>query len=141
MGGCCGGNAAAVLAAKMAVQHMPGDVNTYAGDPVAGSVRMEYTASNVGSYTYNGHAGRTYRGGNNDTDRFAIVHPNDVEILERTSFWKVSPAPKPIEEQKPIEATPAIAPEPMLEAIAIVEPEQIAPVATVAPPKAKRGKK
>jgi hypothetical protein len=129
---------------------MPQDINTSKGDPVAGVIRMEYSGPNVGSYTYNGRAGRTYRGGNNDQDRIAIVHPDDVILLERTSFWKRAPLPPAVKVEPkaepappPLEPSPAIAPEPELQGIAVVEPEQMitAKAAIAAPkPRAKRGK-
>jgi hypothetical protein len=90
---CCGGNAAAVLAAKMAINAMPQDVNSYQGDPVAGLVLMNYLGKNPGSYTFNAHGGRTYQGADNDIQRQAWVHPSDVEMLQRTSKWAVAPEP------------------------------------------------
>lgn len=104
MASCCGGNAAAVLAARMAVNGMPADINTYSGDPVAGLVLMNYLGKNVGSYTFNGNGGRTYQGGDNDVQRQVWAHPSDVAILERTSKWVVAPPP-PKEEPRPFEAT------------------------------------
>lgn len=148
MSSCCGGNGEAILAARRMLENMPQEINTYSGDPVGGLVRMQYTGSNVGDYTYNGRAGRTYRGGANEIGRFAWVHPDDVEVMERTSKWTRAPEKPPVvqAENKPtpkpepqIEATPAIAPEPLLEAVATIEPEIVAPVAP-ATPKRKRAR-
>lgn len=144
MGGCCGGNAAAVLAAKMAINAMPNDVNTYAGDPVAGLVLMNYTGQNVGSYTFNANGGRTYQGGNNDIQRQAWVHPSDVAVLERTSKWVVAPEPpKPQAkaEEKPVEIIAAeaapvetIAAAPQVEAVeTIAAVPVVEAVATMTP--------
>lgn len=142
MSSCCGGNGEAILAARRMLENMPQEINTYSGDPVGGLVRMAYTGSNVGDYTYNGRAGRTYRGGANEVGRYAWVHPDDVEVMEKTSKWVRAPEKPPVVQadevvrsvpEKQIEATPAIAPEPLLEAVATIEPEIVAPVAPVVP--------
>lgn len=125
--GCCGGNAAAVLAAKQAINAMPSDMNSYAGDPVAGLVLLNYLGKNTGSYTFNGNGGRTYQGGDNDIQRQVWAHPDDVQMLLRTSKWIVAPEPPKPAEKAPEEAKPieVIAAEtqaaPVVEAIATVE--------------------
>jgi glycosyltransferase involved in cell wall biosynthesis len=117
---CCGGNGAAILAAKMAINAMPADINSYQGDPVAGMVLLNYIGKNPGSYTFNGNGGRTYQGADNDVQRQVWAHPDDVTLLVRTSKWVVAPPPNPVETitaAPQVEAVETIAAVPAVEAV------------------------
>jgi len=75
------------MAAKRALQGLPPD--DYIPPPEdAKMARLEYIGDNVGaiSFTVNG---RTYRGGNNATNKFIDVRPEDVGHLVNTGRWIV----------------------------------------------------
>lgn len=118
---CCGGNKIASLAASLAADGVPperalglsirrttvGRGSSPVVEGVTNVVRMEFIGQRTGAVTYNGQpgSGRQYRGGNNPVNRFANVHPDDVEILERSSQWRrVAPPlvePVTLPESKP----------------------------------------
>lgn len=99
MGSCCGGNAAAILAAKRAVEGMgltpPVEqaVSPALPEPVRFKpapnqrVRLEYIGKEVGSVTYqiNGHA---IRGGRNELDGIVEVDLNDAKKMIDMGFWR-----------------------------------------------------
>lgn len=152
--GCCGGNAAALLAGKLAAGSVPpeseigldvrrsdrgkGSAPVLDGATSANVVRMEFIGVRVGAVTYRGveGSGREYRGGNNPVNRFANVHPADVAKLEATGQWRrigvplvesvETPAPEPVK-------APALegVPEPAVEAAA--EPAPVLAEAGAAP--------
>lgn len=102
MGGCCGGNGAAIMAAKQAFAGVlpeqqsgltirrtsKGNGAAPMVDTEAPVVRMEFIGLRSGAVTYRGQRGREYRGGNNAQNRFANVHPEDVAALESTGLWR-----------------------------------------------------
>lgn len=127
MGKCCGGNAAAALAAKQAWDGVPPEkagglslqITSRGGGPVAAidpnviqPVRMEFIGKRTGAVTYQGArgSGRAYRGGNNPVNRFHNVHPDDVGVLESGGEWR-RVAPVLTETAAPM--TPAPSPEPV----------------------------
>lgn len=104
MAQCCGGNGDAVLEAKAAIERayqinegMAGVSRIEHQERVQQQsgitpqwVRMEFiNQDRRGSVTYFGHDQRQYRGGYNDHDRYADVHPSDVQKLEVTGHWRV----------------------------------------------------
>lgn len=125
---CCGGNKIASLAASLAADGVPperalglsirrttvGRGSSPVVEGVTNVVRMEFIGQRTGAVTYNGQpgSGRQYRGGNNPVNRFANVHPDDVEILERSSQWRrVAPPlvePVTLPESKPEPAAKAV---------------------------------
>lgn len=104
MSQCCGGNGDAVLEAKAAIER-----SYQINEGMAGVSRVEYqervqqqsgitpqwvrmefiNQERRGSVTYFGKDNRQYRGGYNDHDRYADVHPSDVQKLEVTGHWRV----------------------------------------------------
>lgn len=106
---CCGGNGAAILAARAAWDgtapdtggltlnittrqgRLNGDNMIIQGAPETGvtPVRLEFVGERQGAVTYNGKDGRSYRGGNNPLERYANVHPDDVGKLTSTGDWRV----------------------------------------------------
>lgn len=106
---CCGGNGAAILAARAAWDgtapdtggltlnittrqgRLNGDNMIIQGAPETGvtPVRLEFVGERQGAVTYNGKDGRSYRGGNNPLERYANVHPDDVGKLVSTGDWRV----------------------------------------------------
>lgn len=101
MGGCCGGNGGAVLAAKQAAglsvppQAPLEDLMQPAQQ--ASVARMEYIGDKVGAISYGGPGitptGARYRGGNNPMDRYVNADPKDAPWLEGTGVWKRIAAP------------------------------------------------
>lgn len=94
MGSCCGGNGAAILAARQSLVggYIVSDytVNT------DGFVRMEYVGGRVGTMTYAGaDRKRMYRAGNNPNARYINAHPDDVAHLSDLGF-KVAPLAQPM---------------------------------------------
>jgi glycosyltransferase involved in cell wall biosynthesis len=104
---CCGGNGAAILAAKAAYANTPRPANPLSvrtttrgrgalaviqtkNSDSLDPVRMEFVGQRSGAVTYQGEAGsgRQYRGGNNAAHRYINAHPNDVAALERTGMWR-----------------------------------------------------
>lgn len=81
MSSCCGGNGAAVLAAKQAVESMMTSVVP------EGAVRLEYLGKQSGAVTYTIN-GRQYRGGNNDLDRYVDARKEDVNQLLSMGMWR-----------------------------------------------------
>lgn len=103
MGKCCGGNADALLAAKLGYGQTPeasglsirrtaiGKGSTPRMDnPDGSSIRMQFVGTRQGASTFHGArgSGRQYRGGNNAVNRYANVHPEDVAVLEASSMWR-----------------------------------------------------
>lgn len=155
MGGCCGGNGAAILAAKQAFQGVLPETESGlsirrtarggAGVPVvdAGTpvVRMQFIGQRTGAVTYRGKGNREYRGGNNPQNRFANVHPEDVDLLAATGHWQrvgLATAPPPLPRVQPAAPTapdqfgpPPARPMPYSAAQAAEAPE---PVSTVTGP-------
>lgn len=138
---CCGGNGAAILAAKAAFANTPRPKNPLSvrtttrgrGVPTVSQtvsdnldpVRLEFTGTRSGAVTYQGASGtgRQYRGGNNPIHRFINAHPGDVESLLRTGMWRrVGPT---LMETKPVK---------MAEPVKVSEPIKIAEMAAVAEP-------
>lgn len=134
MGSCCGGNGAAIMAAKQAFQGVLPETEsgltirrTAQGrgaapvvDTAAPVVRLQFTGQRTGAVTYRGNAGREYRGGNNPQNRFINAHPDDVDKLLATGQWQrvglaTPPAPLP-------RVQPPAEPEP--------RPDQIGPLPT-----------
>lgn len=103
MSGCCGGNGDVVLEARRELNLMGellGDSNSVFRtekmqkfEQTSGiqdkPVRMEFIGERRGGVTYFGKEGRQYIGGNNASEKYADVHPADVEKLELTGVWKV----------------------------------------------------
>ena len=115
MARCCGGNGAAILAAKRAAMRAAGESapvqRITGGNNSMDTIRMEYIGENRGAISFRVN-GRNYRGGNNPINRFANAHPDDVEDLILLGRWRrvdmvsapVAPAaPKP----KPAPVDPA----------------------------------
>jgi hypothetical protein len=150
---CCGGNGAAILAAKAAYANTPRPVNPLsvrvttrgrAAAPVLerasgpfDPVRMEFTGQRSGAVTYQGApgSGRQYRGGNNATHRYINAHPDDVTALERTGMWRrvgvvllSEPKTETVKVETPAPANGAKAPEPVIVTEPVAEPEPV-PVA------------
>lgn len=70
-------------------------INTLPPSPEEGKVVLEYIGQNTGAIPYRVNR-RTYRGGNNDTDKFVQVEPQDVEgLLNYQVFRKVAKSFKP----------------------------------------------
>lgn len=96
MGSCCGGNGAAVVAAKMAagLDMSPMQVMEDFMQPAeqASVARMQYIGDRVGAVSYGGPnitpTGARYRGGNNPMDRYLNADPKDVAWLEGTGVWR-----------------------------------------------------
>lgn len=115
MAGCCGGGGKSIIQAKQAAQlldSMPG-IQMTGGQIMSnegGFVRMEYTGQQRGARTYRGKNRRTYRGGNNPIDKFADVHPDDVETLAATGWWVVvrraSSTPDPVQVKEELKEAP-----------------------------------
>lgn len=124
---CCGGNGEAVMAAKLAFRETPeagglsirrtaiGKGSAPRMDGTGGtSVRMQFVGARSGAVTFNGklNSGRQYRGGNNQINRYANVHPDDVVVLEATTLWRRvgvqlgEPVPVAIETPKPAMSEP-----------------------------------
>ena len=115
MAGCCGGNAAAVLAAKQAVQSM--SISAVAD----GRTRLEYLGKQSGAVTFTVN-GRQYRGGNNDFDRYVDALREDVPHLLRLGMWReasIGVQSRLIEVTAPIQVT---TPAPVVEAVKAPEP-------------------
>jgi glycosyltransferase involved in cell wall biosynthesis len=86
MAPCCGGNGETIMRAKEAIGEARPAPQV---KPVYGTVRMEYVGDKVGAITFFGmSAERKYRGGNNPQDKYANVHPEDVERLKSTGAWR-----------------------------------------------------
>jgi len=106
MASCCGGNAAALLAAKQAIEGMsltsgnviktsrPAQQTIGQSAPVPrpipiqnGKIRLEYIGANAGSVTYmiNGHQ---VRGGRNELDGVVEVDQPDAERMINMGFWR-----------------------------------------------------
>lgn len=82
MGSCCGGGGDAILAAKQALQGMM-------SAPVPeGKARLEYIGDNVGAISFVGPSGKTYRGGNNDEERYVDADEGDVPKLVNSGRWR-----------------------------------------------------
>jgi hypothetical protein len=79
---------------------------------------MNYLGKNQGSYSFNGNGGRAYRGGDNDIERQAWVHPSDVAVLERTSRWVIAPEPPKKTESAPV---PSVAESEVIATVPAVE--------------------
>lgn len=124
MGGCCGGNGAALVAAKQAFQGVLPETEsglsirrTARGNgaaPVVDTatpvVRLQFTGQRTGAVTYRGKGGREYRGGNNPQNRFINAHPEDVDPLVATGHWQrvgLAAAPPPLPRVQPPEAPAA----------------------------------
>lgn len=113
---CCGGNGAAILAARLAWDGIAADtgglslnittrrgsvlgaddmIKNMQGAPENGitPVRLEFTGERQGAVTYYGLAGRSYRGGNNPLERYINAHPDDVAKLVSVGDWKVVSIP------------------------------------------------
>lgn len=121
MGKCCGGNGDAVLEAKAALERA-GQLNASGVFKMESQtkfeqrsglgtrpVRMEFIGERTGAVTYFGNEGRQYRGGNNPMDKYANVHPADVQKMEMTSVWrvvKVEPPPPEIPVAEPVMELP-----------------------------------
>lgn len=107
MGGCCGGNADTLLAAKAALAQSNGPAAAWMPAPEAQNseapvARLRFIGPNRGAITYRGRAtGRSYLGGDNPHDKYADVDPKDVEFLISLGVWEVVQQPRP--------ATPAVA--------------------------------
>ena len=135
--GCgCGSVGAAIVAARKAYEGVPPPVfaqldidRTVRGKgsrPVIQTaadgglsfvpVRMEFTGRRTGAVTYVGQAGsgRQYRGGNNPSNKYANVHPDDVESLLKSRDWQkvgiITAAPV---SSRPIAPKPGPAPVPV----------------------------
>lgn len=98
MSGCCGGSTAkkVTIIAGNALENTGALIT----NPDTGAVRMEFIGENSGAITFPGKrgSGRIYRGGNNITNKYADVHPEDVDVLEETGRWRrVRLPPKPPE--------------------------------------------
>lgn len=108
MASCCGGNAAALIAAKQAIEGMAltsGNVvkmsapaqpvmnaapsQPRAAQPKVERVVLEYIGANTGSVTYtiNGHQ---VRGGRNELDGMVEVERKDAERMIGMGFWRVA---------------------------------------------------
>lgn len=160
MGSCCGGNGAAVMAAKQAAQGVLPEIEsglsirrTIKGngaaplvDTAMPVVRLQFTGQRTGAVTYRGKAGREYRGGNNPQNRFINAHPEDVDTLLATGHWQrvglavtATPPPPRVAPSEPPPMPPAPAPiqpaVPYSAAQAVEAPEpaadQIGPAVTV----------
>jgi len=85
---CCpGGGGNTLMAAKRALQGLPPD--DYIPPPEdAKMARLEYIGDNIGAISFT-VSGRTYRGGNNATNKFIDVRPEDVGHLVNTGRWIV----------------------------------------------------
>lgn len=95
MGGCCGGNGDALLAAKEAAfgrQYPVTDQELPLGQIEPGVVRMEYVGGQMGGSFYGGPgttaSGRRYKGGKNSHDRFIDAAPEDVNWLENSGNFR-----------------------------------------------------
>lgn len=102
MGKCCGGNGAAIMAAKAAFAGVlpeqqqglsirrtaKGNGSAPVVDNTLPVVRMEFIGLRSGAVTYSGLKGRQYRGGNTAQHKYANVHPDDVAALESTGLWR-----------------------------------------------------
>ncbi len=89
MSGCCGGHGPALQKVLAEINQANGiEPLSFEIDKTNGKVKMEYIGSNAGSISWTRDNG-IYTGGNNDADRFASVHPSDVEFLSLTGKWKV----------------------------------------------------
>jgi hypothetical protein len=84
MMGCCGGNAAAKAAAARFAQLLPPDA------PVNGEVLMEYIGTQQGTVPFR-VGDVTYRGANNNTNKFVKVRAEHVAQLERFRVWRKVP--------------------------------------------------
>lgn len=56
-------------------------------------VKLEFTGTTQGGITYPGLEGRRYIAGNNDLERFIDAHPDDVEKLVATGYFRVVDVP------------------------------------------------
>ena len=121
MGSCCPGNGDAIMEAKAALDRANGlnaggvfrmeSQTKFEQRSGLGNkpVRMEFIGERTGAVTYFGHEGRQYRGGNNPMDKYANVHPADVQKMEMTSVWrvvKVEPQPVEIPVAEPVTELP-----------------------------------
>jgi glycosyltransferase involved in cell wall biosynthesis len=105
MSSCCGGNADALLAAKAAIGSLAPDSPWFRSEPAADTlpevIRMEFTGPQVGAVTFFGKNHRNqYRAGNNPTERYVDVQPDDVAHLEGTGQFRMvtrpsEPSPPP----------------------------------------------
>lgn len=90
MPGCCGGNAGdVIMAAKRALSGM--DEPVPPEDMDSGIVRMEWERPNLGAMTVTVN-GRSYRGGNNQMNKYINAPRADVEELKMRG-WKVVSMP------------------------------------------------
>lgn len=130
MAKCCGGNGAAIMAAKQAFSGVLPERESglsirrttkgNGAQPVVDTslpvVRMEFIGQRTGAVTYRGLNNREYRGGNNAQNRFANVHPADVAVLEGSGQWRrvgialgQELAPVRVQAPEPPRATPPAA--------------------------------
>ena len=116
MGGCCGGNGDAILAAKRALEGAPPPEmeqtrSLVDGEPLGGvqrpqTVRLEFVGDQVGAMGYRSQDGRReYRGGNNPHDKYINALPEDVEWLESFGVWRR--VQRPVQPGQAVEQPPA----------------------------------
>ena len=104
MGSCCGGNGDTLLKAKAILDQMPAEARAVDTIKAVDSqtVRMEFVGPQVGAITFFGKA-REYRGGNNPTERFADIDPQDAARMEGSGQWRrvvVVPATVPVDSER-----------------------------------------
>lgn len=92
MGSCCGGNDAAVLAAKYAVGLIPNPSPEQSNSPQSPDVvRMVFISGERGSMNFGGKgitpSGRSYKGGDNPFNKYVDADPRDAEWLERSGYF------------------------------------------------------
>lgn len=113
MAGCCGGNGAAIIQARQALDGVP-VVEAAITANNEGVVRLEFIGPEVGAVTWHGLQGRTYRAGNNPQERYINADPADVDrLLSLDHRFRVVPGQivQPVHQALVI-AAPPTAPEP-----------------------------
>lgn len=86
MGSCCGGNGAAVQAAKAVFQNAPQEQGQ--AFMSNGLVRMEFIGQERGAVTHHVN-GRPYRGADSSMHKYVDADPADVQKLVALGKWRV----------------------------------------------------